>query len=329
VILAVLLVLLAPLAYFGYGLASTLFAVSQGTGQVAPPVEGAGSGGGGGTTYILLMGSDERRDSSGKVVKGDVPHSDTLILARVDTNEHTIRLLSVPRDLVVAIPGYGPSHRVNEAYTIGETRHLSQGGAGLAAQTIETLTGIRVPYYAVTTFDGFRETVDAVGGVELNVERPITDHDYPGQGSEYMPIYVPAGMQHLGGEKALEYVRSRHNDPLSDFGRNQRQQHFLSVLSKKLLQPERLTQFNQFTDIVKRNARSNLSPGQMLSLARAMIGGKPRLQTYAIGPNQVRDQVVAGLGDVLVPDRAAVDKVVRAFERGDPSPDQAASPSSG
>ncbi len=327
ILLAVLLVLAVPVGYLGYNIASTLCTISancnggSGSGAIANNTGGVSVSG---TIFVLLMGSDERRDSSGHVAPGDVPHSDTMILVAVDTDHKQARMLSVPRDMVTTIPGYGPIHRINEAYTIGEAQHLAGGGPALAVKTMEQLTGINIPYYAVTTFDGFRQTVNAVGGVNINVDRPITDHDYPGPGNEYMPVYVPAGPQLLDGEKSLEYVRSRHDDPLSDFGRNQRQQKFLNAISHKLLQPSRIGQFQQFMSIVKNNVRTNLSPGQILSIGQAMISlGKGHVQAYAVGPNIVTKPTSGPyllLGDVLVPNKAAITALVTAFVRGDPPP---------
>ena len=335
VLLAVLLVALVPAAYVGYNLAATAFTISRSDpvpnpGGAAPPGVSLAPQG---TVTVLLMGSDERRDSHGNIVSGDVPHSDTMILAAIDTDHHAVRLLSIPRDLLVSIPGYGAGHRVNEAYTIGETQHLQGGGAGLAVRTVEQLTGVRIPYYAVITFDGFRQGVDAVGGVTIDVERPITDHDYPGDHYEYIPVYIPAGRQLMSGEQGLEYVRSRHDDPLSDFGRNQRQQHFLNALSAKVLKPERIGQFTQFLDIIKSNMRTNLSPAEMLALGNSMVvGGRPKLQSYAIGPNQVRDPTgreAALYGAVLIPRKAAVDALIKAFLGGEPAPGGSSSASPG
>ena len=330
VLLVILLLLAIPVGFFGYNIASTLCTISancSGGGGTAGAIPNNNSGVTvSGTIFVLLMGSDERRDAKGNVIPGDVPHSDTMILVAADTDHKQARMLSVPRDLVATIPGYGPFHRINEAYTIGETNHLAGGGPALAVKTMEQLTGINIPYYAVTTFDGFRETVNAVGGVNINVDRPITDHDYPGQGADYMPVYVPAGPQLLDGEKALEFVRSRHDDPLSDFGRNQRQQKFISAVSRKLLQPQRLTQFSTFMDIVKRNVRTNLSPGQLLAMGQSMASlSKSKIQAYAVGPEYVSAPTsgqYAALGAVLVPNKAAIAKLVSAFTRGDPPPNQ-------
>lgn len=330
IVLALLLVALVPVVYFGYPLVTTMFAISR-TGVVDP---NTGSNVPGttlapqGTLMVLLMGSDERHDQNGAIVSGDVAHSDTMILAAVDTDHKAVRMLSVPRDLLVTIPGYGPGHRINEAYTIGEGKHVAGGGPALAVKTMEQLTGIKIPYYAVITFDGFRQGVDAVGGVTIDVQRPITDHDYPGEHYDYVPVYVPAGRQLMTGERALEYVRSRHDDPIGDFGRNVRQQHFLNALSSKVLRPERFGQFNQFLGIIKTNLRTNLSPAEMLALGNAMVGGgKLKSQAYAVGPNFARDPTPHEFvlyGAVLIPNKSAINQLVQAFLHGDPAPTGAA-----
>jgi LCP family protein required for cell wall assembly len=336
ILLAVLLVALLPVGYYGYRVAGTLTTISRsGTDPNAGPDQVPNLGvAPRGTVTVLLMGSDERHDASGNIVSGDVAHADTMILAAIDTDKKSVRMLSVPRDLLVTIPGYGPGHRINEAYTLGEAKHLQGGGPGLAVRTMEQLVGIKIPYYAVVTFDGFRQGVDAVGGVTIDVERPITDHDYPGDHYEYIPVYVPAGRQLMNGQAGLQYVRSRHDDPLGDFGRNQRQQHFLNALSARVLKPARIAQFGQFLDIIKSNLRTNLSPAEMLGLGNAMVtGGKPRLQSYAVGPNFVRSPTpreAALYGAVLIPNQKAVNSLVQAFLRGDPPPGGATpSPSAG
>ncbi|MEA2682521.1 MAG: polyisoprenyl-teichoic acid--peptidoglycan teichoic acid transferase [Chloroflexota bacterium] len=335
IVLALLLAAMVPVGYFGYPLVSTMFAVSKAgtdpnTGNNVPLNIGVAPKG---TVMVLLMGSDERHDKNGNIVSGDVPHSDTMILVAVDTDRRAVRMLSVPRDLLVTIPGFGAGHRINEAYTLGEVKHVSGGGPGLAVRTMEQLIGFKIPYYGVITFDGFRQGVDAAGGVTVDVERPITDHDYPGDHYDLIPVYIPAGRQLLDGERSLEYVRSRHDDPQNDFGRNQRQQHFLTALSNKMLRPERLGQFAQFLDIIKNNLRTNLSPAEMLALGNSMVGtSKPRFQTYAVGPDFVRPPTAreaALYGAVLIPNKKAIDSLVQAFLRGDPAPGGASPSPSG
>lgn len=334
IILAVLLLALAPVGWLGYNLGSTLFTISKTDGGNPLNALPVGDNALSGTVYVLVMGSDQRLDRNGNPVSGaDVPHSDTMILAALDTDHHQARLLSVPRDLLVTIPGFGPNHRINEAFTIGETRHLTGGGPDLARKTMEKLTGLVIPYYAVTSFDGFRQTVNTVGGVTIDVDRPINDHDYPGEGNDYMPIYVPAGLQQMDGERALEYVRSRHDDPLSDFGRNQRQQKFIRALTQKLTQPSRIGQIGTFLDIIKSSVRTNLKPGQIISLAGTLRGaGKQQIRSYLVGPGYVDEPTraqEAAYGAVLIPNRTRIDELVKAFVDGSPPPDATPSASPG
>jgi LCP family protein required for cell wall assembly len=329
VLLAVLLLILAPIGYFGFGLASTLLAVSDTSPQGGSTVGGQlPPGNVSGTVYILAMGSDERRDKDGKVISGEVPHADTMILLAIDTDRHEIRMLSAPRDLLVDIPGYGKDHRINEAYTIGQTKKLPGGGAVLSVKTVEKLTGIKIPFYVVTTFDGFKQAVDAVGGVTVDVDQPISDHDYPGQNSDFLPIYVSAGVQLMNGDRSLWYVRSRHDDPLSDFGRNKRQQKFMTAFTRKLLKPDRLTQINQFEAIAKSNISTNMTPGQLVALGNAMLAMKKGgIKHYAVGPSMVNEPTASqrvAFGAVLIPDTAAINRLIRAFQNGDPSPGEPA-----
>jgi anionic cell wall polymer biosynthesis LytR-Cps2A-Psr (LCP) family protein len=175
----------------------------------------------------------------------------------------------------------------------------------------------------VTTFDGFRQAVDAVDGVVIDVARPITDHDYPNEGEGFMPVYIPAGRQLMHGEQALEYVRSRHDDPIGDFGRNQRQQAFLKAMMAKLLQPQRIGQFNQFLDIAKASLRTNLSPDQIISLGTSLLAGAGHVQGYAVGPNYTRDPTTsefAAYVAVLIPNRTAIARLVKTFVDGTPPP---------
>jgi len=145
------------------------------------------------------------------------------------------------------------------------------------------------------------------------------------------PAAASAGWQQLDGERSLEYVRSRHDDPLSDFGRNQRQQRFVDALSRKILQPDRVSQFSQFMDIIKNNVRTNLSPAQILGLGQAVVSvGKGHVQGYVVGPGYVREPSLreqGTLGAVLIPDNAAIAKLVKALQDGTPPPSVTPSPS--
>lgn len=160
---------------------------------------------------ILLVGSDE---NEGLV---DGSRADTIIVASVDTREKTVFLLSVPRDSYVAIPGYGED-KINAAY--------AYGGVDLLRQTLGDLLGIPIDYYALIDFSGFEELIDALGGVEIDVDKRMYYLTYDAL------IDIEAGLQTLNGEQALQYVRFRA-DPLGDIKRVSRQQILLKAVFDK------------------------------------------------------------------------------------------------
>src|SRR5919202_612926 len=124
-----------------------------------------------GRVNVLLLGSDHRDGA------GDLPRTDTIIVVTLDPASHTAGMLSPPRDLWVSIPGYG-NERINAAFALGENAKKG-GGPDLARKTVEQLIGVPIQHYALVGFSGFEKLVDQVGGVVLDVERPIRDDEYP------------------------------------------------------------------------------------------------------------------------------------------------------
>jgi len=177
----------------------------------------------GGPRTIMVLGSDRRSKRSTDAQLGQKPHSDTIVLIRLDPKRNRIAVLSLPRDLAVTIPGYADGVKINEAYT--------EGGPGLTLKTVkhlfESSTSHTFPINSVidVNFLGFQEAVNHVKGVYVDVDRKY----YVPEGSGFAAIDVPAGYQRLVGSDALAYVRFRHND--SDLYRNVRQQDFLRQAS--------------------------------------------------------------------------------------------------
>jgi LCP family protein required for cell wall assembly len=173
---------------------------------------------------ILLMGIDEREGDE------DPPRSDTIIVVRVDPLSKQVTMLSLPRDLLVQIPGSGPD-KINAAYPIAE---FNQAGSGpsLVAQTIEYNFGIRIHYFITIDFSGFREVVDTLGGVVVDVRAPVKDDQYPTDDLRLTRAYFPTGLQTMDGETALRYARTRHGD--NDIARGDRQQQVLVALRQKI-----------------------------------------------------------------------------------------------
>ena len=135
--------------------------------------------------------------------------------------------MSLPRDLWVSIPNYGPQ-RINVAHAVG--------GPDLTKRTINATFGVPVQYYARVDFRGFEELIDSMGGVIVDVERPVKDDAYPTEDYGFKRIYYAPGPQLLDGRHALEYARSRHGS--NDFSRARRQQSVLVSLRDRALQLE-------------------------------------------------------------------------------------------
>ncbi|MFL5843911.1 MAG: LCP family protein [Solirubrobacteraceae bacterium] len=164
---------------------------------------------------ILILGSDrryaDRHDKS-------AARSDTILLIRLDPSKEATAVLSIPRDLMVDIPGYGRA-KINEAY--------SAGGPNKTVETIKSLFHFPINHVINVNFGGFREAVDRLGCVYLDIDRRYFNDNNPpfASDSNYATIDIQPGYQKLCGSDALDWVRFRHLD--TDFVRASRQQEFL------------------------------------------------------------------------------------------------------
>ena len=207
---------------------------------------------------LLLMGTDQRDGENAP------PRTDTIIVATLDPVAKTAGMISLPRDLWVTIPGYGQD-RINASFELGEAAKRG-GGAELTRKTVEELLGVPVHHYALIGFAGFQKLVDEVGGVVVDVERPIKDNEYPDANYSLRRIFFQPGLQRLDGESALWYVRTRHAD--SDFGRARRQQQFLMGLRRQALQLNLLPKAPTILAALSDTIKTDLKPAEILGLAR-------------------------------------------------------------
>jgi polyisoprenyl-teichoic acid--peptidoglycan teichoic acid transferase len=180
-------------------------------------------------TTILVVGTDGGRAPG----RGDANRSDSLMLVRFDPGTHRVSYLSIPRDLRVEIPGYGSS-KINAANQIG--------GPALTLATVEALTGLPIDHVVVVDFDGFKELIDAIGGVEVNVPKPILSNrfDCPYKAARcanWEGWRFAKGKQHMDGRRALVYSRIRTNqlDPSdTDITRGNRQQTVADAVGNEI-----------------------------------------------------------------------------------------------
>jgi LCP family protein required for cell wall assembly len=174
---------------------------------------------------IMLLGVDKRPG-------GGDQNADVIIIARVDLIEQKVAAVSIPRDLLVNIPGIGQD-KINSAYNHGVKSDSDSrvAGAALMRDTVESVFGVYIDGYILVDFNGFTEVIDAMGGVTVNVPTEIVDEEYPTEDFGTEVVRFPAGLQRMDGDRALKYVRTRHQD--SDDGRRERQLQILRALFDK------------------------------------------------------------------------------------------------
>lgn len=206
---------------------------------------------------VVLLGVDKRGEE-------DLSRSDTMILVSIDPTNKRVGMLSIPRDLWVTIPGYGPN-KINAAFPLGEQSGKPNGGPALVMQTIEATFKVPVHYFATVDFRGFTKIIDAVGGVTVEVPYALKDDEYPAdESSNYTRLYIPAGLQWMDGTTALRYARSRHFD--TDFGRQRRQQQVLQAIREQGLKLNLLPQLPRMIGLLAGSVRTDIPVGQIPAL---------------------------------------------------------------
>ena len=260
-----------------------------------------------GRVTILLLGIDARDK-----LKEGASRTDVMTLVTIDPISKTAAMLSIPRDLYVPLPGYNEQQRINTAYFWGEVNHLPGGGPGFSERTVAYNFGVPLQRYAVIDFEGFKEIVDAVGGVDIDVPQEIVDEEYPTPDYRTEVLKIPAGRVHMDGELALKYVRTRHGD--SDFGRLQRQQQVMLAIRDKAVSIGSLNRVPEVLKSVSDSLQTDLTLPEILSLARKW-GQVPResIHNYRIDETMIQPYVTPQGGQVLLPDRDKIAEVVTKF----------------
>lgn len=227
----------------------------------------------------LVLGYDHRANEG----KNTPSRSDTLMLVRADPGEKTISLLSFPRDLNVPIdcPGRTPfTAKINAAYaTCGPTGSL---------RTIRNLTGLPINYIITVNFRGFRQLVDKLGGVWMDIDRRYyNDHGGP---TGYAKINLQPGYQRLNGTKALDFVRFRHTD--SDIYRTARQQLFVRSFKDQIEHSVSLTKLPQVIKVITKNVEVGQGGGNDVS-AKTVL--RYAALAYSLPPGHVFQARIDGL----------------------------------
>jgi polyisoprenyl-teichoic acid--peptidoglycan teichoic acid transferase len=223
---------------------------------------------------LLLVGDDRRPPLKGRPGGFVVPHSNEMLLVRIDPSKPTISMLSIPRELQVTITppnGLPTVNRINVAYTIG--------GIQLMTETIKRVLGIPVNHVFVSTFPKFKRAVDEMGCVHMTVDRRYHHLNEPG-GEQYFEINLQPGYQRICGRQALEFVANRHED--TSLVRDARDQRFLLEV-KAQYGSTLFENRDKFERILGRAVETDLhGTGQVLDLLRLLVQsqGKPVRQVH-------------------------------------------------
>jgi polyisoprenyl-teichoic acid--peptidoglycan teichoic acid transferase len=246
----------------------------------------------GGPVNVLVLGVDKRPlDSQKPQVVGS--RSDTIMLVRIYPRSGEVGLLSIPRDLLVEVEP-GVEDRVNAAY--------SYGGVDQAREVVEDVTGIPVDGYAIVDFDGFSETVDAMGGVEVDVQDEIP----PKHG-------IDDGLQTLSGEQALFYARWRGTAG-GDLDRIEHQQQLVAALRSKALDWDTVTKLPEIMKIMDDNVETDIGFQEALSLGRVLISEGRNARMTSVQLKGTPDILPSG-AQVLIPDETANEAILEDFRR--------------
>jgi polyisoprenyl-teichoic acid--peptidoglycan teichoic acid transferase len=209
---------------------------------------------------VLLLGVDER--------EGDRGRSDSIIVLTVNPNTNSVKMLSIPRDTRTEIVGKGTQDKINHAYAFG--------GVEMSIATVENFLDIPIDYYVQINMEGFKDIVDAVGGVTVD-----NDLDFNYEGTSF-----PKGELTLNGEKALKYSRMRYEDPRGDFGRQLRQRQVIKAIIDEGASLSSLTNFGNIFQALGTNVKTDLTFDEMVTIQ----------SKYRSAANEMEQLTIAGQG---------------------------------
>ncbi|WP_264739720.1 LytR family transcriptional regulator [Cytobacillus firmus] len=191
---------------------------------------------------VLMLGVDEREGDSGR--------SDTMIVLTVNPEKNSVKMLSIPRDTRTEIVGKGIDDKINHAYAFG--------GIEMSMNTVENFLDVPIDYYMQINMEGFKDIVDAVGGVTVNNDLDFT----------YEGVTFPKGSITLNGEKALKYSRMRYEDPRGDFGRQLRQRQIIQEVIRQGASFSSLTKFDDIFEALGNNIKTNMTFNEMVDIQK-------------------------------------------------------------
>jgi polyisoprenyl-teichoic acid--peptidoglycan teichoic acid transferase len=191
---------------------------------------------------VLMLGVDQRGNDRGR--------SDTLIVLTVNPNNNSVKMLSIPRDTRTEIVGKGKQDKINHAYAFG--------GVPMAIDTVENFLDIPIDYYIQVNMEGFKDIVDAVGGVTVQNDLAFS----------YGGFQFDKGQISLNGEEALAFARMRKEDPRGDFGRQTRQRQIIQAVINEGASLSSLTNYSSIFNALGKNVKTNLTFDEMVNIQK-------------------------------------------------------------
>jgi polyisoprenyl-teichoic acid--peptidoglycan teichoic acid transferase len=233
------------------------------------------------TENILVLGTDTRNG-------WNAWRTDSIMIVAIDRAAKQVGIISIPRDLYVDIPTYGPE-RINAADYVGEKTHYPGGGPALAMKTVELATGIPTQHYALLQQDGLVKLVDALGGVTVTLDCPLYEMaPEPHAPGGYVQFTLPAGPNFLDGIAAKKFVTYRYIQ--SNFGRERRQQQLLWAIRNRALRGDVLPRIPQLLEAVQGLLITDLSLPDIIGLGALGMQLKPSdVHSSNIGPELLAD----------------------------------------
>jgi LCP family protein required for cell wall assembly len=241
---------------------------------------------------ILAVGTDGREG------QGSSFNTDTLIVVSIDPESGQVGMFQVPRDMVdIPVPANARSlwgsvygGKINSWYNQNRNRTDLWPGRTDTARGFNALKAILgelydldIRYYVRVDFQGFRDAVNTIGGVQINVQMPVYESLYPTGGGMLTRLYIPAGPQHMTGPEALQYARSRHRS--TDFDRGRRQQRVLVSLKEQMSVQAVLANLDQLINDVGKSVKTDIPPGELPKMLSLADGVDTRnIRSYVFAP---------------------------------------------
>lgn len=234
---------------------------------------------------IMIIGLDAFE--SGGTTSGTEPHADVMMVVAVNFDKNKVDLITLPRDIFTTAPGLHGFYKLNGVFNAGGGMKNIEGGLDLTCRAAEIwLGGITIPYYYAVDFQAVVDIVDAIGGIDYDVDQPFTAYHLRSGDLSIGGKHYDKGMQHLDGDAVLQYLRIRQEADGLDSSRTARQRRMMVAIFNKLKNEGKLTQIPKLINAAASGIYTNTSLSQTTALATFAMTN--------IDPEQIRTRSISG-----------------------------------